>query len=621
MNAKVEKTEKGKKIPQFSLNKIKTAITNLIWVIKEVAKLSLIDLLGLFITSILNRIAPLIVAYYSSKLIDMVIKASSLGIKDLNTFLAYEDNQLYVFLLILTFAGNFALSELGRIFDKRFWHWDFRLFDMKMQRQLATLDVQQFEDAEVANAMQKSKDVLWKIFSSFQELIRTLADFASIFVSGAIVFALNPWLILFSLVMGIPQNIFNLLHIKRWWNWYETQLESNRKMWWLRSVMLGGGMEEHKVYESNLYLADKTEEIHKKNSKAELGVDMKRSQYNIFGIIFALPGYFIPAFYVLSQALLGNISIGQMGFYTTNISNFSDKLNWIIGQLVELYDMSISISSMRYIFELKPVIKNGAKKVKYIKAPVIEFRNVSFKYPKATRYALKDVNLTIKPGEEIAIVGENGAGKSTFIRLLLRFYDVTSGEILINGVPIEQIELKSYYQNISALFQDYLIYQPLNVSENIAMGRPFEKAKEKSIIDASKLADASKFINDLDNKYEQVLNKNFSGGVNLSTGQWQKLALARLFYKNAPILILDEPTSSIDAVAESKIFNRIYSFMKGKSVIIISHRFSTVRKAKKIYVFNGGKIVEAGSHIELMKLEGKYFKAYNLQAKGYGEDI
>jgi ABC-type multidrug transport system fused ATPase/permease subunit len=490
---------------------------------------------------------------------------------------------------------------------------------MKMQRRITELDVQQFEDSDVSNAVQKSKDVLWKIFGSFQSLIETISDVVSVFVMGAIVISVNPWLIVLIFVLGLPQNIFNFLHVKRWWKWFEGQVESSRKMWSLRSVMTDGSMQEHKIYGSHLYLADTTEDIYSVNNKNEFNVQKKRITYNIASLIFQLPGYFFPMFYLIELALSGKITFGQMGFYTSNIAGFSDKLNWIFAQIVEIYDMSSSITSMRYLFELKPVINSGRKKLKLDSAPVIEFKNVSFKYPKATKYALRDVNITIRPYEEVAIVGENGAGKSTFVRLLLRFYDPTEGDIFINGINLKDIDISSYYKYISALFQEFLTYKPLSVKENIGIGKPFEKKILSRIQEAARSADAEKFINALDNGYDQILNKNFSGGVNLSTGQWQKLALARLFYKDAPIMILDEPTASIDAVAESKIFNRIYRYMKGKSVIIISHRFSTVRKAKKIYVFSAGRIIESGTHEELMKLEGKYLKAYNLQASGYGE--
>jgi ABC-type multidrug transport system fused ATPase/permease subunit len=618
---KTKKSEMKKISPSNGEKKekqgVRVAISNLLWVIKEVGKISVIDIVGMFVVAVLIRTVPTLMAYFSSKVLDMVVSATNAHINGVQDFFQYSDNYKYILGLIIVYFFNSSLRDINRYFDRRFWIWDFRLFDMKMQRRLTELDVQQFEDSQVSNALQKSKDVLWKIFSSFQELVNTVSDLVSVFVVGAIVASLNPWLILLIFVLGLPQNIFNFLHIKRWWKWFEGQVESNRKMWWLRSIMSGGSMQEHKIYGSHVYLADTTEKIYKTNNKGELGVQVKRITSNIYALFFALPGYFLPMFYLIDLTLKGNITLGQMGFYTSNISTFSDKLNWVVAQIVEVYDMSSSITNMRYLFELKPVIETGPKVLKLSTAPVIEFRNVSFKYPKATKYALKNVSITIKPFEEVAIVGENGAGKSTFVRLLLRFYDPTEGDIFINGVNLREINVESYYKHVSALFQDYLIYQPLNVKENIGMGKPFEKVMSQRIEEAAKLADADKFISDLDNKYDQILNRNFSGGVNLSTGQWQKLALARLFYKNSPILILDEPTSSIDAVAESKIFNRIYRFMKKKSVIIISHRFSTVRKAKKIYVFNAGKIVESGSHEDLMNLKGKYSKAYNLQASGY----
>ncbi len=244
---------------------------------------------------------------------------------------------------------------------------------------------------------------------------------------------------------------------------------------------------------------------------------------------------------------------------------------------------------------------------------------ILFKYPGSKNYVLKNINLTIKSGDEIALVGENGAGKTTLIKLILRIYDCQKGKILINDIPIEKLNLEEYHKLIGALFQEFDKFGELNVKQNIIAGNHTIPVDESNISNAVKLADAKEFIDKFPKKYYQVLNKAFTDGVNLSTGQWQKIALARMFYRNAPVLILDEPTASIDANAEYRIFKRIFETFKGKTLIIISHRFSTVRNAQKIYVIHEGEIVEDGSHDELIKKNGRYKKAFDLQAKGYQE--
>jgi len=248
--------------------------------------------------------------------------------------------------------------------------------------------------------------------------------------------------------------------------------------------------------------------------------------------------------------------------------------------------------------------------------PLIEFKNVSFRYPNTSRYILRNFNLVINPGEKIAFVGENGAGKTTVIKLLLRFYDVSEGEVLINGVNIKNVDLNKWYALVGALFQDFIKYQ-FTFKENIYYGNKKENNNLELLKSAIKQSGADIFVKDLPDNYDQVVGKMFEGGIDLSGGQWQKLALARAFFKNAPILILDEPTSAIDAKAEYEIFERVQKLQKDKTVIIISHRFSTVRNADRILVLNGGKIIEEGNHTDLIKLSGLYAELFQLQAQGY----
>ena len=246
----------------------------------------------------------------------------------------------------------------------------------------------------------------------------------------------------------------------------------------------------------------------------------------------------------------------------------------------------------------------------------IVFDNVKFKYPNSQKTVLDNLSLKIKYGEKVAIVGENGAGKTTLIKLIARIYRPISGSVLINNINLNDLKLSSWYEKLAVLFQDYSSYTHLTVKENIEIDSK-NKATEKTIQDALIKASAFDFVKKYKEGVNQILSERYKGGIRPSTGQWQKIAIARVFHRNAPILILDEPTASIDAVAEAKIFDNIYKFSKGKTVIIISHRFSTVRNADRIIVLDKGKIIEEGSHEELLKINGKYAKAFRLQAKGY----
>jgi ATP-binding cassette subfamily B protein len=248
--------------------------------------------------------------------------------------------------------------------------------------------------------------------------------------------------------------------------------------------------------------------------------------------------------------------------------------------------------------------------------PHITFKNVSFTYPGQIAAVFENLNLEIKAGEHIALVGENGAGKSTLIKLLLRFYLPTSGQILVDGQDLQAITIESWYVQLATLFQDFNQY-PLSIAENIEIGRSNQKVDTTLLQKASKFGSVDELVKGYKHGWETVLDSSFEKGVEPSGGQWQRVALARAFYRNANMIILDEPTSAIDAKAEYDIFNNIFKHYKDKTALIVSHRFSTVRRADRIVVLDSGKIIEQGSHKELMRKGGLYHELFSKQAEGY----
>ena len=321
----------------------------------------------------------------------------------------------------------------------------------------------------------------------------------------------------------------------------------------------------------------------------------------------------------LASVFAGKLAIGQFTLYFQQTLNLADGAN---GTLDTYSSMSMRSKYVDQYFELLDYPNYIIKPEKPTPLPkkptpaTLEFKNVFFKYPESDRYILKDFNLKIESGEKIALVGENGAGKSTLIKLLLRFFDVGEGELLVNGVNIRDLNLDDWYMQVGALFQDFIKYQ-FTFGENVAFGNLGKGGDMGELMDAIKKSGADSFLKDLPGGIDQVVGKMFEGGVDLSGGQWQKLALARAFFRDAPILILDEPTSAIDAKAEYEIFQRVQKLQKDKTVIIISHRFSTVRNADRILVLDEGKIIEEGNHSSLMKKKGLYAELFNIQAQGY----
>ncbi|OGC62978.1 hypothetical protein A2264_03810 [candidate division WWE3 bacterium RIFOXYA2_FULL_46_9] len=321
---------------------------------------------------------------------------------------------------------------------------------------------------------------------------------------------------------------------------------------------------------------------------------------------------------VIRRLFLKLISIGDVTFWYRTIESFRNTLDSFISSVNDVLESALRYKDMYTLFAMESTFKDGSVRVsKFKEGPEIRLDNVSFKYPRTDRYVLKGLDLRIKPNEKLAIVGKNGAGKTTLVKLLCRFYPVDKGGIYVNGTNINEISSESLYKNMGTLFQEYNTYGQLTAEENIYIGDTSKPIDREKVEESAKSADCYSFIQDYPNKFKQVLSERYKGGIRPSSGQWQKIAIARFFYRDAPLVIFDEPTAAIDPVSESKIFGNIYKFFKNKTVIIISHKFSTVRNADRIIVIDGGVIVEEGSHEELMAMGGFYAEAFKLQAEGY----
>ena len=323
--------------------------------------------------------------------------------------------------------------------------------------------------------------------------------------------------------------------------------------------------------------------------------------------------------WLLRKVLNGALSLANYSFYSGIILQFGSSLSLIVSELNSIFDSNEYMKDLYWLFDVKPYLTQKDNPIIIDKAeiPTISFENVSFKYPGSSAWALRNINLTIKPGDKVAFVGENGAGKTTIVKLLLRFYDPDEGRILVSGVDVRDLDIASYYNHIGVLFQDFNDY-PYSARDNIALGRVDNFKDDKKVFKAAKLANADSFIEKYPKGYDQILEISFKNGVEPSGGQWQRIALARAMFRDAGILILDEPTAAVDAKSEYEIFKTLEEHSKDKTTVIISHRFSTVRQANIIYVMNQGKITEHGSHKLLMKSEnGIYREMFNKQAEGY----
>ncbi|EKD29189.1 MAG: hypothetical protein ACD_79C00023G0001, partial [uncultured bacterium] len=322
--------------------------------------------------------------------------------------------------------------------------------------------------------------------------------------------------------------------------------------------------------------------------------------------------------YVSFQAIDGKVTLGDMVMYYQAFQRVQAFFQGILSSLAGLYEDNLFLSNLYEFLDLKQTVPEPDS-VKPVPVPMqegIALKNVSFQYPESSRKVLQNISLTIRPGEVVALVGENGSGKTTLIKLLCRLYDPTSGTIAIDGIDLRQFAKKALRHEISIIFQDYVHYQ-LSGRENIWLGNTSIPLDDERVIKAAKRSGADEVIKKLPQGYDTLLGKMFAEGCELSIGEWQKVALARAFMHDAQIIVLDEPTSSMDARAEYEVFRSFRQLVAGRTAILISHRFSTVRMADRIFVLKQGSIIEGGSHEELMSQKGIYADLFERQARAY----
>lgn len=559
-------------------------------------------------------LVPFVFAYIFKLVIDQVVLSVSAGSIDFNKF-------------ILLFVAGFAIYTIQSLAFSAQDYFNRLLYTkipislyQTVLSKISSLDVAYFEDSDFKNTLEKVRDAYsWRPLNMMEYLLFGFQSLVQAAVAVVVLAALAPLLIVVILIVAIPELVSRIKESELSWGIWDAQSPHRKKFWYISNML----QERDSVKEMKLFQLPKRFLSEIRGIQQSIYEDNKELATKYLGInsIFNILGgitFIAVLFFIILEALAKRITVGDISYYTTVITNLQSGVGGLFRNLVRIFSESLYTASIFEVLDAPPKIKQIEKPTKIIlsKPPLIEFKNVTFTYPGSKKTVLKNFNLTINPKEKIALVGENGSGKTTIIKLLCRFYDVDEGEILINGGNLKKLDLNDWYKALGVLFQDFVKYE-YKAWENIHFGRADEKQNLRRIVDAAISSGADPTIKKLEHGYNQMLGRTFEGGAELSIGQWQKMALARGFFRNAPILILDEPTAAIDAKAEAEIFNRVEKLSKDKTVIIISHRFSTVRNADKIYVIDEGKIDESGSHSQLMDLQGQYAKLFNLQARGY----
>src|SRR3989344_1334926 len=486
---------------------------------------------------------------------------------------------------------------------------------------ISSLDMAYFEDPEYYATLTKANQNLWRVNELFWQFTWFLGQAISVAVIIIALFSFNWVVVLIILSASIPSIIFAFKASKIVWSAFDSASPISREAHYYRGLLIESpqaikevklfGLKPHFVSRfSSLF--DRFIGTQQTAAKKEFGL------YVFVGIVEGALSI-VAAWLVVKAFLENQISIGELTFYWTLLFRFAEHARYMVRMIGELNQNATFITPFVRILAFRSTIREIAHPRLFPTTlqKGIEFRNVTFSYPRAKKPALKHFSLLKKPGESIALVGENGSGKTTLVKLLTRLYDVSEGDILIDGVSIKEYSVSSLHEHIGVIFQDFMKYESL-VEENIGYGCVTQLRHTSKIHEASLKAEAYDFIKDLERKYKTHVGKTLKDeGVELSVGQWQKIALARAFFKDAPILCLDEPTAAVDAKAEYQLFQKFEKLTKGKTTILISHRFSTVRMADRIVLIEDGKIAEQGSHHELLRKRGKYEKLFRMQAEGY----
>jgi ATP-binding cassette subfamily B protein len=521
---------------------------------------------------------------------------------------------------------EFGLASLAAILSRAVGFCDSLLGDLYMQHisirvieHASRLDITAFENPDYYDRLERAKAQATDRIAMIQ-MMGTLTQQVLTTISLAIYIArYSPFLLLLLIAGTIPallgESHFAFLGYAK--NFMQTPLR--RKMDYLRDV--GGSKEaakELKLFGLRGFLIDSFSGM--ANTIFDQNVDLAKRRLWAGALLsmLATAGYYSAYALVLWRTIHGTFAVAVLFVLTSAILQVSANLQQIFVNASGVADQALFLTDLLGFFAMQPTVRSKPGAIK-IPRPIvhgIEFRNVSFAYPGTTRLVLKDFNFHLHPGERVALIGENGQGKTTIVKLITRLYDPTEGEILIDGVNLREYDMEDLCHEIGVIFQDFMRYE-MTARENIAVGRIEEREQLDRIESAARMSLADEVVAKLPEKMEQQLGRRFEGGVDLSGGEWQRMALARAYLRDAQLLILDEPTSALDARSEQEVFQRFAELTRGKMSLLISHRFSTVKMTDRIVVLSHGILTEEGTHDELMRHGGLYAEMFEMQAASY----
>jgi len=580
---------------------------------KEIRKVNPLLFYSNVIGRVLNAILPVIMLWLGKLVIDEVVAQIAADGKDLDR-------------LWMLVAAEFGLAIISDLLSRGISLSDALLGDqysietsVKIIKKTSELNLDQLEDSEFYDKLERARQQTTGRVGLMSNILTQGEDVIVIISLLAGVVAFEPWLIILLVVSIIPTIINEIKFSGTSYSLARSWTQERRELDYLRYAGASDvTAKEVKLFGLSNYLADRFKGLSDKYYLQSKKLAKQRAGWGSFFNVIGTAAYYSAYIFIIFRTVAGIFSLGDLTFLSGSFNKLRAKLQGFFTRFTAITESALYLQDYFEFLDLTYAEKDDEEKFPLpdeIKKG-FEFKNVGFKYPKSESWVVRNINFELRAGEKLAFVGENGAGKTTLIKLLLQFYEPTEGEILLDGISIKKYDQAAYQQYFGVIFQDFVKFE-LTLRENIAMGEIGEISNQLRIDGAADKSLAREVVTDLPLGYDQPLGKRFKHGKDLSGGQWQKIAIARAYMKDSEVLILDEPTSALDARAETEAFQRFIQLTKGKTAVIISHRFSTVRIADRIMVLKNGAVLEIGTHKELMKNDQLYAELFNLQAAGY----
>ena len=562
---------------------------------------------------LISAVSPVVILWIGKMIIDEVVLQMAADVKDMDR-------------LWLLVGAEFGVAIISDLLSRAISLTDSLLGDqysidtsVRIIKKTSELDLDQLEDSEFYDKLERARQqttgrvgLMSNILTQGQDVIVILS-----LLAGVVVF--EPWLIILLVVSIIPTILHEIKFSGTSYSLARSWTQERRELDYLRYAGASDvTAKEVKLFGLSNYIAERFKVLSDKYYLLSKKLAKQRAAWGSFFNVIGTGAYYGAYILIVFRTVAGIFTLGDLTFLSGSFNRLRSKLQGFFTRFTAITESALYLQDYFEFLDLKHEENPSEGKLpppeKITKG--FEFKNVGFKYPKSERWVVRNINFELKAGEKLAFVGENGAGKTTLIKLLLRFYEPTEGEILLDGIPVKQYNKTKYQQYFGVIFQDFVKFE-LTLRENIAMGEIEEIGNQTRIANAAEKSLADQVVSELPKGYDQQLGKRFKQGKDLSGGQWQKIAIARAYMKDAEVLILDEPTSSLDARAETEAFKRFIKLTEGKTAVIISHRFSTVRIADRIMVLKDGAVLEIGTHEELMQNNKLYAELFNLQAAGY----